>query len=109
MDIYRDLPLQPNSMDIRILKVESSENEDAPIIASLKIASLAVNPSYSALSYTWGERVFNYSIICNGLSFLSRRISTWHLGDCEDPRIKYFGSIKSAYMLIDTKGNTTGT
>ena len=69
MEIYKSLPLQRNSQDIRILALEYSDDEHVPIVADLKVISLAVKPRYFALSYTWGTSGFSHSVQCNGFPF----------------------------------------
>lgn len=68
MEVYRTLPLRPNSEDIRVLELEWSEDEDAPIAGTIRVVCLAERPSYFALSYTWGEETRSNSITCNGYS-----------------------------------------
>ena len=41
--------------EIRLLTIEPSDQEDAPIHISLKHVSLDSEPEYAALSYTWGR------------------------------------------------------
>ena len=65
MEIYHGLDLDPASRQIRILKLQAAGFEDAPLLAELLVVSLDESPKYFALSYTWGEAVFDHFIVCN--------------------------------------------
>jgi len=45
----------PNPTSIRLLKIESCFDPQAPICCSLIVADLNDSPKYDALSYTWGS------------------------------------------------------
>jgi hypothetical protein len=53
----RHLPLDPESRWIRVFDLQppSSGNEEDPIHGQLRAVCLDDNPSYSALSYAWGN------------------------------------------------------
>ncbi len=65
MTIYRYSPLVGNDT-IRLLRLETTTDPLGPdeIRAELVHVSLADNPSYEALSYTWGDAVFPERIVC---------------------------------------------
>jgi hypothetical protein len=67
-DLYRSLPLQPNSTDIRLLKIhprESTADADAPVNGKLFVASLEARPSFTALSYVWGTDYGSHMVRCS--------------------------------------------
>src|SRR5690242_6167766 len=51
---YKYEPLEIQDRHVRLLTLYPSENESAPIKCSTAPHSLNWNPSYEALSYTWG-------------------------------------------------------
>lgn len=55
MNNYEYRPLDPEAHEIRILKVQRSSDESAPITLELRHASLDDKPPFNALSYTWGD------------------------------------------------------
>ena len=69
ISVYSNIPLQLDSQEIRILELEDSQGKDAPITATLKVVSLTASPHHFALSYTWGEPIFDHSVTCNGFHF----------------------------------------
>jgi hypothetical protein len=62
---YEYSPLQHPS-NIRILVVEGSELEDAPLIYRLEEVSLENAPTYRALSYAWGGQPLDRVTSCDG-------------------------------------------
>jgi hypothetical protein len=68
--MYRDLPVADNC--IRILRVctrDGAPGNDAPLDCRLYVADLRSTPSYTALSYVWGqENSSDRRILCNGLA-----------------------------------------
>lgn len=69
-DIYRALPIPPQSKCIRLLTVyptSASDGPDGPIHCDLSIADLNLRPQFTALSYVWGRRaVVPKTINCKG-------------------------------------------
>lgn len=63
-DLYKDLRLRDYG-HIRLLYM-SPDLGDEHVEARLEVVSLEDNPNYHALSYTWGEPVFDATITCNG-------------------------------------------
>ncbi|KAH8750648.1 heterokaryon incompatibility protein-domain-containing protein [Hyaloscypha finlandica] len=47
-------PLNPDLREIRVLRIERSQPDEADIRCSLETVSLNANPVYRALSYEWG-------------------------------------------------------
>ena len=62
---FRYNPL-PASSDIRLLEIYPSDSNDA-VACNLVIKSLDSDPTYIALSYTWGDTGENRYITCNGI------------------------------------------
>lgn len=62
--MYKDLPLR-HHRQIRLLYLFPGF-ANQPVEARLEVVSLEDKPDYIALSYTWGERVLDATIICNG-------------------------------------------
>ena len=65
--VYKDIPLQSHSQNIRVLVLNSSARRSEKLECSLKIAPL--NSKYRALSYTWGDECDTVPMIVNGLQF----------------------------------------
>jgi hypothetical protein len=62
--VYKDLPLDESRREIRVLKF--LEPQDSIISVSMLAISLDdPNIGYDALSYCWGEAIFDHDIICN--------------------------------------------
>lgn len=61
---YNDLPLGSN--EIRILKVQPSAYSNELVQASLFKAKLGNSPSYTALSYTWGDEFKRENLLLGG-------------------------------------------
>ena len=62
---------------IRVLHLTPGQNED-PIVCTLQVCNLDVDkpdllPSYTALSYTWGDARDTYQITCNGANLTITR------------------------------------
>ncbi len=78
-------PLKSASQEIRILSITRSSSDE--LECHLEHASLDEDPSYEALSYTWGDRSDISSIKLNNHHFRVRRnlaIALEHL--CEGER-----------------------
>ena len=70
---YRYSPLPSTGKTIRLLCVRPAEAINDPIICDMIQVQLADDdrqldrrPEYAALSYTWGDPIFNRHIICGG-------------------------------------------
>ncbi|KAK3319593.1 heterokaryon incompatibility protein-domain-containing protein [Cercophora scortea] len=61
--IYSPLP---GNNSIRILTIDPSPSEDAPLQTSLTVVSLADKPAFDAISYTWGDPADKMLLNCNG-------------------------------------------
>jgi hypothetical protein len=59
------------SNTIRLISLQPCRESQADqrLKCELKEVSLAENPSYAALSYTWGENVFPETLLCDGKVF----------------------------------------
>ncbi|KAI0118365.1 heterokaryon incompatibility protein-domain-containing protein [Nemania sp. FL0031] len=70
MSIYYPL----KGSEIRLLKVDASQEGEASISCQMMVASPLGNgyPAYNALSYTWGSEDTTREILINGLSFSVR-------------------------------------
>jgi hypothetical protein len=71
-NLYATVPLPqgPLSKCIRVLNVEATQaDHNSPIIARLDVIDLASSPkpSFTALSYVWGEELERHTILCNGI------------------------------------------
>jgi Heterokaryon incompatibility protein (HET) len=68
LNAYTDshLPLNLESRWIRVFDLQPSYfgNEEEPIRGHLRVVCLDDNPSYVALSYTWGDPLHSRQIIC---------------------------------------------
>jgi hypothetical protein len=67
LDPYQYPPL-PTEHHIRILRLQSSQTFDAPIVCELQLINLdkANEVCYEALSYCWGDSSVPFHITCNG-------------------------------------------
>jgi hypothetical protein len=66
------LPLDPESRWIRVFDLQpSSGNEEDPIHVQLRAVCLDDNPSYSALSYAWGNPLPSREVVCEAGESLS--------------------------------------
>ncbi|KAK3690464.1 heterokaryon incompatibility protein-domain-containing protein [Podospora appendiculata] len=61
--IYSPLP---GNNSIRILTIDPSETEEAPLQTSLTVVSLADKPAFDAISYTWGDPADKMLLNCGG-------------------------------------------
>src|SRR6266536_2092057 len=68
MSVYEYRPLRPSSREIRLLILEHGEPDDQ-VQAQLIHASLDDQPTYEALSYTWGDPTNTHPILLNGSPF----------------------------------------
>ena len=66
--VFDGLPLRTATKEIRLLTLLPAEREDR-VECNLSVASLAKNPAYEALSYTWGDPNVTIPIWLNGQSF----------------------------------------
>jgi hypothetical protein len=57
MNNYEYRPLDPEAHEIRLLKVQKSSDESAPITLELRHVSLDDERQFNALSYTWGDEM----------------------------------------------------
>ena len=56
--------------EIRLVRLYVAANVNAPLVCDLRVVSLDEKPDYSALSYCWGDPVFDQELICEGKTFL---------------------------------------
>jgi Heterokaryon incompatibility protein (HET) len=61
--LYR--PLNEHALEIRLLEILPTEN--VKLECRLRTVSLAINPTYAALSYVWGDSEITEEIIVNGI------------------------------------------
>jgi Heterokaryon incompatibility protein (HET) len=55
---------------IRLIRLYPAVSRNAPLVCDLRVVSLDENPEYTALSYCWGDPIFDHEIICEGKTFL---------------------------------------
>lgn len=56
MGLYDNLPLSSTEQSIRLIKLQTASNRDAPLVANISVVPLAAtNPDYAAVSYCWGS------------------------------------------------------
>ncbi|MCJ1256837.1 hypothetical protein MMC24_004662 [Lignoscripta atroalba] len=70
MDSYSYSPLDPTSRQIRLLVLRPALRRSASIQCNLIQTSLDDNPTYEALSYTWGDPRITRTINLDGHNFL---------------------------------------
>lgn len=63
MDKYKYSALPDDEDSIRLLYVHPVSDANEPIICHLLTKKLSDRPKYLALSYTWGEPIFNHTIL----------------------------------------------
>ncbi len=63
---YQYSPLPSTDRTIRLLCVYPAKSMDKPIICDMHQVQLDGRPDYAALSYTWGDPIFDRHIICEG-------------------------------------------
>jgi hypothetical protein len=71
---YRKLE---NNQSIRLIALMpcTKLDTDQRLKCNLEVVELAANPSYAALSYTWGENVFPETLICdNGVLKITKNV-----------------------------------
>lgn len=55
MEKYQHRPLDTESCEIRLLRIEKSTDDVAPLVITLRHAQLDDGEQFNALSYVWGE------------------------------------------------------
>jgi hypothetical protein len=55
---------------IRLIRLYPAVSRNTPLVCDLRVVSLDENPEYTALSYCWGDPIFDHEIICEGKTFL---------------------------------------
>src|ERR1700761_645707 len=63
MDKYTYSALPEDEDSIRLLYIHPASDANEPIICHLITKKLSDKPKYLALSYTWGEPIFNHTIL----------------------------------------------
>jgi Heterokaryon incompatibility protein (HET) len=63
-------PLNEHALEIRLLEILPTENVN--LECRLYTVSLAINPTYAALSYVWGDSKITEEIIVNGIEISVR-------------------------------------
>jgi hypothetical protein len=69
MDAYKYEPLDPTGTEIRLIKLEPSQQFSAQVRCSIFTVRLEDAPTYNALSYVWGDRSNLICIKLNGCLF----------------------------------------
>jgi hypothetical protein len=69
MDAYRYEPLDPTGSEIRLIRIEPSQQFSAQIRCSIFKVRLEDTPTYCALSYCWGDQTNPICIKLNGCLF----------------------------------------
>jgi Heterokaryon incompatibility protein (HET) len=62
-------PLEPSQRQIRLLSIDTSEDEASAISCHLHLSSLADQPDFNALSYVWGDPNVTQNILVQGEVF----------------------------------------
>ena len=62
-------PLDRTRSEIRVLRLQLSEDADSPLEGSLEHISLNIDSDYEAISYTWGDSVKTNKISLGGVDF----------------------------------------
>jgi hypothetical protein len=62
-------PLDRTKSEIRVLRLQPSEDADSPLEGSLEHISLNIDSDYEAISYTWGDNVKTNRISFGGVDF----------------------------------------
>jgi len=57
----------------RLLYLDADAGDDSPISGTLRAVALSEKPEYVAVSYTWGEPEFDWTILLDGHPFLVTR------------------------------------
>jgi hypothetical protein len=52
--------------EIRLVRLYPVVSANAPLVCDLRVVSLDEKPEYSALSYYWGDLIFDQELICEG-------------------------------------------
>lgn len=73
---YSVLQFEEPSQSIRLLRFSESCNDDALIVCELSIYASNSLPSYTAISYTWGDAQNLVPISVNG-TFVNVRLNCW--------------------------------
>ncbi len=60
-------PLDRTRSEIRVLRLQPSEDVDSPLEGSLEHISLDLDTDYEAISYTWGDSVKTNKISFGGV------------------------------------------
>ncbi|OAL47413.1 HET-domain-containing protein [Pyrenochaeta sp. DS3sAY3a] len=89
MSEYIYQPLTPDVDCIRLIELQPSDSEDAPLACRLVEVSFAQIPKYFALSYMWGDMSITKSILVDGKRF--------EVGESLFGALKYFRN--GAYSL----------
>ncbi|KAK3659021.1 hypothetical protein LTR56_001458 [Elasticomyces elasticus] len=74
-DAYVDLPLDASKKQIRLLHLRPGAGD---LQADLAVVDLADQPGYEALSYTWGDRTLDKSIVVGGRYRLPLTDNLWY-------------------------------
>lgn len=64
MKTYRYTAISPQD-EIRCLTLEPGQ-DDEPLLGSIKIYKFTEKPEYEAISYAWGEPLFQSELVCDG-------------------------------------------
>ena len=59
-------PLLPSSLEIRLLILQATNQNDDDVVCHLETVNLIDNPEYEALSYVWGKSQGGDGILING-------------------------------------------
>src|SRR5881628_1537711 len=72
MSLYK--PLVRDVSEIRLLTIQPSANKNAPIMSIFHQAWLEDEPTYTTLSYVWGDKSAQEDIYVNGTAFSVTKI-----------------------------------
>jgi hypothetical protein len=80
LEAYKYSPFEGSRVnEIRLLRVHPATDIDDPIICDLWIVSLSSKHEYAALSYTWGQPLFDHQITCDGKKLMITGSLHWAL------------------------------
>ena len=67
--IFANRQTSSSKNEIRLVRLYPAVSANAPLVCDLRVVSLDEKPEYSALSYCWGDPIFDQELICEGKLF----------------------------------------
>ena len=66
LENYQYSPLPATDKTIRLLCIPPTKQISEPVVCQMRQVRLIDKPEYAALSYTWGDPIFDHHLICDG-------------------------------------------